>query len=519
MGAILARARPARREKRCYRRTRMSLPLAMRLAACVGQAMLLLLSLRATGPLALPLALFGADLFVWNFATFAGDVSGDALWGVLDTATSPFTPTFGLQFVLAFVGRSRPLRWLLGSSYAFSGLLAAWSLAFSSPPLARFAPSFSLWAATFLAGVVVLIAVVVVLLARYYRAVDSAEERYRVRLLLLALPVGAMFGATDLLHDLAPAFPQLSQLGSLGCGFLMAVVALRTRVIPVRPRIETLLATPGIALLAVVGYYVVFRLFAASIAMLLLGTWTLTLVVVAATRVIGAQVAAQKERMTKVAVVGRLSAQMAHDLKNPLAALQGATQFLAEERRRGKPLDAHADFLELIGEQVARMGRIVDDYHRIGRVEPVRTELDVGALVREVAALSEHAKDGVTVQTEVEAPLPTCQADRDLLARALENLVRNAIEAMPDGGTLTMGARVTGAGGDRALLVTVGDTGVGMDARTRERAFEDFFSTKAAGTGLGLAFVQRVAESHGGSVRLDGALGRGTVVTIRLPIG
>jgi signal transduction histidine kinase len=498
----------------------MSFPLAMRLVACVGQAMLLLLSLRATGPLALPLVLIGADLLVWNFASFAFDASGDMLWGILDTATSPFTPTFGLQFVLVFVGRSRPLRWLLGASYGVSSILAALSLARASPALERFTLPYPTVAGIFLASVLAVIAVVLALLALHYREVDSAEERYRVRLLLAALPAAAMLGTTDLIHNFVSFVPPLSQLGTLVCGFLMALVALRSSVFGKKIRIETLLITPGIALLAVVGYYVVFRLFAASIAMLLLGTWTLTLTVVAATRVISSQLASQKDRMTKVAVVGRLSAQMAHDLKNPLAALQGATQFLAEERKRGGSLDAHADFLDLIGEQVARMGRIVDDYHRIGGVEPVRTRIDVGGLVREVAALSEHASERVTVRTEVDASLPACSADRDLLARALENLVRNAIEAMPDGGTVTIGARSIDAGEDAGgVLVTVADTGTGMDARTRERAFEDFFSTKATGTGLGLAFVQRVMESHGGSIRLDSSLGRGTVVSMRLPVG
>jgi signal transduction histidine kinase len=408
---------------------------------------------------------------------------------------------------------------VLAASYAFSSVIAASSIMQASPTLARYCLPDPVWGSLFLAGVVAAIAVVLVLLARHYREVNSAEERGRVRLLMLALPLSAMFGATDLLNRFVPAVPPLSQVGALGCGFLMAWVALRSNVLGKDFRAGRLLITPGIALLAVLGYYVVFRLFAASVAMLLLGTWTLTLTVVAATRIVSSQIAAQKERMTKVAVVGRLSAQMAHDLKNPLAALQGATQFLAEERRRGGSLDAHADFLDLMTEQIARMGRIVDDYHRIGRVEPVRVRTDVGSLVRELAVLSAHTSERVAVRADVARSLPECSTDRDLLARALENLVRNAIEAMPDGGTVTLGARWTDAGkAAGTVLVTVADTGAGMDARTRERAFEDFFSTKATGTGLGLPFVQRVIESHGGSIRLDSALGRGTVVTMHLPV-
>jgi two-component system sensor histidine kinase HydH len=495
----------------------MPFPLTVRLIACVGQAMLLLLSLRATGPLALPLALIGADLFVWNFAMFAYDQSGDVLWRILDGTVSPFTPTFGLQFVLAFVGRSRS-GGALAASYAVSGAIAASSIVRAAPALARFSLPEPVWGALFLASVLATSAGIFALLARHYREVKSPEERSRARMLMLGLPIAGIFGATDLVHESFPIVPPMSQVGTLGCGFLMATMALRSNVLGGSVGAGRLLITPAIALLAVLGYYVVFRLFAASIAMLLLGTWTLTLTVVAATRVVSSQMAAQTERMTKIATAGRLSAQMAHDLKNPLAALQGATQFLVEERRRGESLDAHADFLDLIGEQVARMGRLVDDYHRIGRVEPVRALVDVGGLVREVAALSAHASERVEVRVEVAGAIPECSADRDLLARALENLVRNAIEAMPEGGALTIGARAIDAGRRGGMVhITVRDTGSGMDARTRERAFEDFFSTKATGTGLGLAFVQRVAGSHGGSVCLESALGRGTAVTMQLP--
>jgi signal transduction histidine kinase len=98
----------------------------------------------------------------------------------------------------------------------------------------------------------------------------------------------------------------------------------------------------------------------------------------------------------------------------------------------------------------------------------------------------------------------------------LENLVRNAMEAMPDGGTVTVRTARSGA---ESVLLSVADTGCGMDARTRERAFDDFFTTKALGSGLGLAFVRRVVEAHGGRVSLESEQGRGTLVSVRLPVG
>jgi signal transduction histidine kinase len=496
----------------------MPLSLVLRLAACVGQALLAVVALRATGPLAVPLALLSSDLLVWNFASFAFQASGDALWNTLDTTTSPFTPTFGFEFILVFVGRRRRLGAALSASYAVSIALAAIAVMRSSAILSRFIPSEALWDAVFLGFVLVVVVVATVVLAIHYVEAKNQQERDRTRLLAFALPVAAAVGTTDLVNDVLPWIPPLSQFGTLACAVFMTAAALRSPLFGRRFTNESLLVTPALATCTVAAYFALFRLFSASVAMWLLGTGTLTIALVAVTRAVASQSAAERARVVRAAAVGRLSAQMAHDLKNPLAALQGATQFLNEERQQGRSLDAHAEFLQLIGEQASRMARIVDGYDRIGRVEPVQASLDVALLVREIAAMSAHAAPKITVRTAIDEGLPACRADRDLLARAIENLVRNALEATPDGGTVTLGAtRAEDADPSPGVVVTVADTGIGMDARTRERAFDEFFSTKATGSGLGLAFVQRVVESHGGSVTLASTIGRGTVVSLRLP--
>ena len=103
------------------------------------------------------------------------------------------------------------------------------------------------------------------------------------------------------------------------------------------------------------------------------------------------------------------------------------------------------------------------------------------------------------------------------MSGALENLVRNALEAMPDGGTLVVRTERAASTDATGVVISVEDAGAGMDARTRERAFDDFYTTKATGSGLGLAFVRRVAEAHGGEVSLTSRVGVGTVVRMRLP--
>jgi signal transduction histidine kinase len=205
---------------------------------------------------------------------------------------------------------------------------------------------------------------------------------------------------------------------------------------------------------------------------------------------------------------------MAHDLKNPLAALQGAAQFLDVELLEPRTGVKPRAFVKLMLEQVQRLEKIVERYRRLAQVQPLRARTSLNQLVGEVMALQTFgAGERISITQELAADLPDCDLDRDLIASALENLVRNAIEAMPEGGSICV--RTESRFG--AVVLSVEDTGPGMDARTRERAFDDFFTTKAAGSGLGLAFVRRVAEAHGGSASLGSRAGRGTIVSVRLP--
>jgi signal transduction histidine kinase len=193
---------------------------------------------------------------------------------------------------------------------------------------------------------------------------------------------------------------------------------------------------------------------------------------------------------------------------------------LLEEHAQGRSLSARANMLDLMLNQVSRMSRVIEDYRRMARLEVERQSLDARDFVASVLALQSLAPPaGVVVKSEVPAAPLECQIDPELLARALENLVRNALEAMPGGGTLTVSlerlqTEVTGG-----VILSVADTGVGMDARQAARVFDDFYTTKAEGSGLGLSLVRRVAQAHGGHVELSSEPGRGTRVVLSLPNG
>jgi signal transduction histidine kinase len=274
----------------------------------------------------------------------------------------------------------------------------------------------------------------------------------------------------------------------------------------------------ALALASVLAYLALFELLGANIALLGFGTVAVTMALLAAARLVFASFAVRKERVEHLATLGRFSAQLAHDLKNPLAALQGATQFLQGEVERGMPLQQQQEFLGLILEQVGRVNAVVATYQRLGRVEALRAPQDLNSLVRDVLALQPFAAaPGVHLDVQLAQALPPVALDRDLLAGALENVVRNAFEALPGTGRVTVRTELAPTEEAGGVVLTVQDTGVGMNARVMERVFDDFFTTKAQGSGLGLAFVRRVVEAHEGRVQLTSAEGQGTTLRLHLP--
>ena len=166
--------------------------------------------------------------------------------------------------------------------------------------------------------------------------------------------------------------------------------------------------------------------------------------------------------------------------------------------------------------QVGALNAVVEEYLRFARLptpkpEPVRVEdllQDLLAFLRE-----ETQGRGIAVKLEVRGGIPPTQADPRLLRQALLNLVRNACEAMPGGGTVT----ITGQERGEAVEIAVADTGPGIPAEHRARLFEPFFTTKAEGTGLGLAIARQIALAHSGDITCESAPGAGATFTLRLP--
>ncbi len=223
---------------------------------------------------------------------------------------------------------------------------------------------------------------------------------------------------------------------------------------------------------------------------------------------------AQAERIAAWREVAR---RLAHEIKNPLTPIAMSVETLREAREKGR-----ADFAEIfdegtraIGEEVRRLKRIVDEFSRFARLPaPQRAPVSPDEVVSAAIALWAEPPAGVAIVREVEPGLPPVHADRDQVVQVLLNLVGNALDAMPRGGTLTVGARAAGGG----VAFTVRDTGPGIAPGDLGRVFEPYFTTKEGGTGLGLAIADRIAEEHGGRLEASSAPGEGATFTLTLPV-
>ena len=496
--------------------------LAISAAGCAGQLALALVALRrsAQSRLALLLSLLFLDIFAWNLTSLLWDLSRQPMWRWLDHSTSPLTAPLSLEFILAFTGQQRRFPRLRALSWAAFVLLSLVPTLGLFSPVVREWDDQGPWAAALALCAIPVMTFAIVLLALHLRHAADPHERARTRLLLAAAALGTALGLTDLLRNFIPDLPSLGALGFLATSAITMFAATREQLLESELTLESAATAVALAAAGVVAYFALFRLAASHTALLVLGIALITLALTAVIGQLARAAAARRARTLQLATLGRFAAQMAHDFKNPLAALKGAAQFIKEDLPKEDLGTRRAAFVDLMLEQIARLEGAIDAYQRLARVEPLRELVQINDLVREVVALQGLAAGKrVSLHAELAESLPSCNADSGLIANALQNLIRNACEAIAGEGSITVRTARPDTSEPPGVVVFVQDTGAGMDARTREHAFDEFFTTKPSGSGLGLSFVRRVVEAHGGRVSIASEQGRGTVVRLRLPLG
>ncbi|MGI4789913.1 MAG: GAF domain-containing protein [Janthinobacterium lividum] len=230
------------------------------------------------------------------------------------------------------------------------------------------------------------------------------------------------------------------------------------------------------------------------------------------------QMKEEVERVSKLAETGQLAANIAHELRNPLSSIKGAAQLLRKEL----PADLmaeHGEFLDMIVQEVNGLDRIATEFLEFSRVTPpeMRSVSIVAILSRLLQFMSAYLTDqDVQVVLNLEDDLPELWLDQAQIEQVIKNIVINAVQAMPHGGTLTV---TTYCQPEQDIIdIDFADTGVGISAAKIDKICTPFFTTKTKGTGLGLAIVRKIVETHGGRLVIRSTPGEGSTFTVQFPI-
>ena len=500
---------------------------ALLLASAVGHAALLLwigFGKDRSRP-TLWLALLSADFLLWTLAAYVNHAQRSLIGTTLDASCNALAVPLAHQFVQARARAPKRAAYVSIFLWMMFGALAlsAWSSFFTQ---SEDWVSSRAWAGGLLFGLAIVTVRIALMLSH---AASSERDPLEVRNVWLTGAAFVLAGvglSLDLAVDLGLRGPRLGSPSVLLATILLALVTVRRSARALRG----LLLALGFALLLVTGagVYGTFRTYGGGAATIVVALLVVLLVLGISLSNVVRHTERARAKRDELVLVGRMTSQLLHDLKNPMAALLGATEVLEKNGRSNEAL--RDEMLTLVRNQSERLAQIVDRYGRMSRVLVTPHSTDVVLLaervVRAFRAEIAQRDDAPELVLEVAEGAPkTLQADSELLTSSLENLLRNALEALAEPGEpprpsarICVSCTNVSQRGSPYLVLSVKDNGPGMDAETRDAASADFATTKTTGSGLGLSFVRRVAEGHGGRLTLVTQPGQGCEASIWLPV-
>lgn len=231
----------------------------------------------------------------------------------------------------------------------------------------------------------------------------------------------------------------------------------------------------------------------------------------------------QRVRMAeKLSALHTLSAGVAHELRNPLSAMDLNLHLLEEELREQNVNSGKAhEYLRVLNAECRRLSAILDNFMKFARPGNVLVQaVDMEGLIAHIVSLLQYeaGEQRIAIQVNVPKGMPQVVGDSTQISQVLVNIMVNAFQAMPEGGTCSIDAQVKEGEGIDWCELTVRDMGPGIKNEDLPRVFEPFYTTKAAGSGFGLAVAYRIVQDHGGTIDIASAPGNGTTVTVKLPV-
>ncbi|HIJ96435.1 MAG TPA: sensor histidine kinase [Desulfuromonadales bacterium] len=222
----------------------------------------------------------------------------------------------------------------------------------------------------------------------------------------------------------------------------------------------------------------------------------------------------QLRRSEKLSTLGEMAAVLAHEIRNPLGSIRGTAEILRDDYQPGDP---KYEFIEIQIKETERLNHVVEDFLRMARPQAAKMQrCSLREELETIVTLNANDADKRGIRLALDGLRDDIQllADGEKLRQAFLNIVINALQATPSGGSVTITSEHSGENCD----IRFRDTGSGISNDTRERIFEPFFTTKPDGTGLGLSVTKKIIEAHGGSLIVESEMGRGTTVVVCLPL-
>lgn len=479
-------------------------------------------SRRAHGTL--PIALLCVSLFIWDFGLGAQLQFGGRYWDIIPFIGSAAAPAFLLHFVLVFTGRDLGLRRWLIALYIVCGLFTAVTASgLAWKVLEDFVRGHS-WNFVYLTVFFPIFIICLRLVLLRKREVQSPVERNAVNFVAFGLGVAVVMGFTESakpwIEEAGFGHWSLGHVGSLLCAFVLAIAILRHRLLERQAPIRTvasflLLAVSAVVVIVLLSGLVQERRRPGFV--FIAGALTTAFVLY---RTVAIPLREQAQRRQRLALIGTMAAGVAHEIRNPLASIKGAAQFVQKDLEGTPGKDEAKDYLKMLVGEVDRLNGVVESFLNYARpVEPRRQELVLESFLKDLLRLhTASIPAAIKVETSFEPELPPVQADPALLTLAVTNAIRNAVEVMPDGGTVTIRTGAVASALRSWATIEIEDTGPGIAAENRERIFQPFFTTKAKGTGLGLAISLRILEAHGGDLSVENVEPHGSRFTFSLPL-
>lgn len=223
------------------------------------------------------------------------------------------------------------------------------------------------------------------------------------------------------------------------------------------------------------------------------------------------------KHMEKLALAGEIAAGIAHEIRNPLTVVQGYVQLFSQDKETLSP--EQQQIYSLILEELHRTNAIIADFLRFSRPDvPNISTVNINSIIDSALSLflGEASRQNIDLSFQPDPQCPDLCLDKEQFMQVFLNLFANAIQAMPDGGTLSV--KTVFDARQEMVLVHVSDSGKGIPREMQEKVFTPFFTTREKGTGLGLSITQNIIKAHGGNIELESKEGRGTTFTISLPV-